>query len=142
MAKMFSGGPGMGASIDGSDPVPCELEITREMIDVPSGLPTRKPDPSWELVDKKGHYHAFTTDGKLPTLSEETVMMPCPGGCGDRTCEGTPVTRYRCRICKKKIRPNWISEFDSLNKQIPGRMDWSVAVRNAPMPPPDEGQQV
>lgn len=42
MAKMFSGGPGGGASIDGADPVPCDLKVEQEWIDVSSGLPTRK----------------------------------------------------------------------------------------------------
>lgn len=133
MAKMFMGDPGGGASIDGAAPVPCEIKVEQEWIDVSSGLPTRKPDMSWELVDKKGHFHAFTEDGKLPTLDEEKVRRPCPGGCGDPGCDGTVFTRYRCRICKKKIQPGWISSYDNLNAKMPGLKTWSVEVVDGPL---------
>lgn len=142
MVKMFSGGPGGGASIDGSEPVACNLEVHQEWIDVSSGLPTRKPDPSWELVDKKGHFHAFTEDGKLPTLAEEAVRKPCPGGCGDPGCEGATEIRYRCRICRKRVRPQWVSSYDSLGRQMPGPKSWSVTVSNAPPPRTAPGEMV
>ena len=133
MVTFNAPGPGMGASIDGSAPAPCNLEVHQEWIDVSSALPTRKPDPSWELVDKHGHFHAFTSDGKLPTLDEEKIRKPCPGGCDDSGCTGTVVIRYRCKVCKKKIRPGWISDYDGLNRKIPGRLDWSVTVIGGPI---------
>lgn len=143
MATMFiKDGDGFGASIDGQPPVRCELKVEQEWLDVSSGLPTRKPDMSWELVDKNGHYHAFTGDGKLPTLDEEKVRKPCPGGCGDPDCEGVTVTRYRCRICRKKIQPRWVSSYDNLNRKIPGLKTWSVEVANSTAVPPALGELV
>lgn len=127
------GGEGNGASIDGSVPLPCSLDVTTEMIDVSTGLPTRRPDPTWEKVDKQGHFHAFTTDGKLPTLATESIQKPCPGGCDDPGCEGVTVIRYRCRLCRQKIRPNWVTEYDPSPRSMPGRTNWSVTVRGGPI---------
>lgn len=130
------GGEGNGASIDGSALLPCSLDVTTEMIDVSTGLPTRLPDPAWEKVDKQGHFHAFTTDGKLPTVVTESIQKPCPGGCDDPGCEGVTVIRYRCRLCRQKIRPNWVTEYDPSPRSMPGRTEWSVAVRGASESPP------
>lgn len=142
MVSMFSGDPGSGASIDGAEPVACSLEVHQELIDVSSGLPTRKPDPAWEHVDKRGHFHAFTDDGKLPTLAEEAVRKPCPGGCDDPGCEGVVKVRYRCRICRKRVRPRWVSSYDNLSRQMPGPKSWSVTVSNAPPPRTGPGDMV
>jgi hypothetical protein len=144
MATFNSGGPGMGASIDGATPLPCNVRVHQEWLDVSSGLPSRRPDPSWELVDKRGHFHAFTGDGKLPTLAEETVRKPCPGGCDDPDCEGIAVTRYRCRICRKKIQPRWVSVYDNLDRRMPGLKSWSVEVNDlsGAVVPPAVGELV
>lgn len=35
-----------------------------------------KPDPTWSHTDTRGHYHAWSGVGKLPTLRRNSVESP------------------------------------------------------------------
>lgn len=107
------------------------LNIDTEVIDITSGMTTYKDDPQWTFVDKAGHFHAITRDGKFPTLEAYTKTLPCPGGCGDSGCEGTIEVRYRCRICGKRIRPGRIvDQVGGMQRSMPGRTSWTVRIEH------------
>lgn len=106
------------------------LQIDTEVIDVTSSRDSYKPDPKWEYVDKAGHWHAFTSDGKHPTMERYEKPVPCDGSCGG-VCggEGYSETRYRCRACGKRVKPNFVVDKPAFTPQrIPGRSDWRVNV--------------
>jgi hypothetical protein len=118
--------------VNAAGPFPGSLTVETETIDITSGLTTYKPDPKWEHVDKAGHWHAFTSDGKHPTLEDYVKLLPCPGGCGDPGCEGTRETRYRCRICGKRIKPGFVVDsYPGETRSMPGRTSWSATVEQA-----------
>lgn len=128
--------------VDEQGPFPGDLEIEVEEIDISSNLPSYKPDPKWTHVDKAGHFHAITREGKYPTLETYTKHRPCPGGCGDSGCEGTTETRYRCRVCRKRVRPGSVSDgWPGMVRKMPGRTYWTVEVR-ASWPPENAGEAV
>lgn len=128
--------------VDEHGPYSGDLQIEYEAIDISTLLPSYKPDPKWTYVDKAGHFHAITKDGKYPTLESYTKHRRCPGGCGDFGCEGTYETRYRCRVCAKRVRPGSIEEgFQGMVRKAPGRMDWTVEV-HAQWPPDTAGEAV
>lgn len=109
------------------------LSIDTDMIDVTSDRDSYKPDPEWEYVDKAGHWHAFTSDGKHPTLERYEKPVPCDGSCGG-VCggEGTTETRYRCRACGKRVKPYFVVDVPAFTPQrIPGRTSWCVNVTAA-----------
>lgn len=116
-----------GISIDGGPELPGTLTTEIEMIEVGMARAT-KPDPSWELVDILGHFHAYDEDGKLPTLVARTRHADCDGmhvagfDQDPDTCEGYDVTEHFCAICDEQIKPGSID--DSGPRQIPGRTSW------------------
>lgn len=118
--------------VNAAGPYAGEISIETESIDITSGLTTMKPDPKWEFTDKAGHWHAVTSDGKYPTLEDYVKALPCPGGCGDPECEGVRETRYRCRICQKRIKPALVVDsYPGEVRRMPGRTSWEVRVEGA-----------
>lgn len=117
--------PDTFVKIDGADPVPCELTITTENIEVRAAQEA-SPDHRWEHWDSNGHYHAWTSSEKLPTLTRQEVPQPCDGSCGG-FCngEGYTATEWRCRLCDELVDPGCIIRQD-VHKSIPGTTSWEV----------------
>lgn len=115
--------------IDERGPYEGTLRVETEKIDITSGRTTYKDDPQWTFVDKAGHFHAITADGKFPTLEAYVKRRPCPGGCGDPGCEGEIEGRYRCRLCRKRIRPGRVVDrVAGARRYMPGVTTWTVTV--------------
>jgi hypothetical protein len=105
-----------------------DLETGYDEVEVTT-LRATMPDPAWEFRDSQGHYHAFTGDGKLPTLELRLKEhIPCHDydECG---CPGTDVMANYCRICGDEVEPQRIPDLD--RKFIPGRSFWSARVSGA-----------
>lgn len=118
-------------SINGRPPVPGELTTEMERIDVTREISV-KPDPAWEHVDGQGHYHAWTADGELPTLTARTEHRPCDGVHRfpmAEPCEGYDVTLYACSVCDEDIEPGTVTRH-RVPEWISGREDWTVVVRD------------
>jgi hypothetical protein len=124
-------------SIDGGEPYECEVTIEQETIMARSEYAT-KPDPGWEFSDDRGHFHAFTEGGELPTL--RTEQIPCDGACGDP--EHT-VPRYLCLLCGQEIEPCWRPDVAArmTGTPIPGRKSAEV-VAHADRPLGQHGDKV
>lgn len=106
------------------------LNIDTEVIDITSGMTTYKDDPKWTFVDKAGHFHAITEAGKFPTLEAYTKTLPCPGGCDDPGCEGITEARYRCRICRKRVKPGRVvDQVGGVPRSMPGLTTWTATVK-------------
>lgn len=106
------------------------LNIETEQIDITMGRDTYKLDPKWTFVDKAGHFHAVTGDGKLPTLEPYTKTSPCGGECGDSGCDGVSEQRYRCRLCRKRVKPGRvIDQVGGVPRTMPGRTSWWATVK-------------
>lgn len=106
------------------------LSIETELIDTTMAGPSYKPDPEWTFVDKAGHFHAFTHDGFLPTLERYEKHLNCDGSCaGVCSDEGYTETRYRCRICRKRVKPAYVVKVPGgLPQSMPGLTAWTVTV--------------
>lgn len=112
------------------------LTVETEAIDITSATTTYKDDPQWTFVDKAGHFHAVTGAGKFPTLEAYTKTLPCPGGCDDPDCEGVTEARYRCRICRKRVKPGRVvDQAGGWKRTMPGRTSWGVSVETVEPPP-------
>lgn len=113
-------------TIDGV-PVAGTLSMDQEWIDVSVSAESR-PDPSWELRDAAGHFHAWAEDGTLPTLKSVAVHMLC-SECGkDDCCDGWDSTERRCILCDEVVKPTWIVDTNPPWRQMPGRKDWVAEV--------------
>jgi len=112
--------------INDDEPVIGGLTIDQDWIDVTS-ITATTPDLSWQYTDPRGHYHAYTEDGKLPTLQVRTVHHLCDGDDDDEDCEGYDTSYYVCAICgdAEVVEPHRLPEGP---KQIPGRQSWTVEV--------------
>lgn len=64
------------------------------------------PDATWTFIDASGHFHAYDSDGKLPTLNSRRVIKDCDGTCGD-LCggDGFSDTVYECPLCEAPVEP-------------------------------------
>lgn len=122
------------ASIDGGAEVPAELDIETEQIDVTTTGKT-VPDMAWEHVDQRGHYHAWTDGGELPTLDVRSEHEECTGSHDLDPddplfidCEGYDVTVHSCKICGEIVEPGtkFIPSFG--REYTPGRTTWTVRV--------------
>lgn len=109
------------------------LTVEQERIFVGTDRAT-KPDPSWEFVDKAGHWHAYSEDGSLPTLRTAPKHRPCDGACGEG-CDGSIEVRYRCRICDKRVRPARVPDEAARTATMPGMKSWSVTIKGVDPPP-------
>jgi hypothetical protein len=120
--------------IDNGPAMPGTFGISREMLDVSSATDNWLPDPTWECVDVNGHWHAFTADGKLPTLGEHARHVDCDGlhlfgEPDDEYCEGYTVVDYRCRICLDLVEPRRVPDGTAGQRHfVPGRTSWWVEV--------------
>lgn len=105
------------------------LNIETEQIDITMYRDTYKLDPKWTFVDKAGHFHAVTGDGKLPTLERYEKHIGCDGTCGG-TCDGTLTeTRHRCRACGKRVKPGHvIDQAGGAARSMPGLTTWTVRI--------------
>lgn len=113
------------------------LNIETEQIDITMGRDTYKLDPKWTFVDKSGHFHAVTGDGKLPTLEQYEKHLNCDGSCaGVCSDDGYTETRYRCRACRKRVKPGRvIDQAGGVTRTMPGRTSWFLAVESLDKPP-------
>lgn len=113
------------AEVGGYTAMSAELEIIQDVVDVTT-LGATKPDPAWEYRDHAGHFHAFTKDGKLPTLrSMLKEHVPCHdmGECG---CGGYDVRALYCAACNQEVTPEYLPDLD--RRYLPGRRHWVVTV--------------
>lgn len=64
------------------------------------------PDPAWTFTDAAGHFHAYDSDGKLPTLNMVATHLDCDGTCGG-VCDGDGYSRtdYQCLLCDEFVVP-------------------------------------
>jgi hypothetical protein len=87
---------------------------------------------SWTVIDDQGHFHAYATDGELPTLTAISRHVDCDLSHADddlyegRDCEGYDIVEYFCAICDQQIEPERVP--DTGQKSIPGRMMWEVSI--------------
>lgn len=120
--------------IDNGPPLAGTFGIEREMLDISTETGGWLPDPAWECIDANGHWHAFTADGKLPTLTERERHVDCDGlhlfgEPDDVNCEGYDVTEYRCRVCLDLVEPHRVPDGTAGKRQfMPGRTSWWVEV--------------
>lgn len=115
------------ASINGRPEVACELHIETERIDVTMATLV-EPDPNWQHTDQQGHYHAWSADGELPTLTARSEHRYCDGIHHfpvDDLCEGYDVTLYACSLCGEDIEPGTVTRH-GVPKTIPGLQTWTV----------------
>lgn len=113
-------------TIDNGQPMPGQLDVEYQIIDVTSATAT-KPAMSWTQVDDQGHWHAYDDKGELPTLVARPRHIECDGSCGG-VCEGEgyDIVEYFCAICDQQIEPRRLP--DTAPKSIPGRMTWTVRI--------------
>lgn len=83
--------------------LPGALDVETDQLDVTT---EHERDPNWTHVDANGHFHAWSTDGELPTLIGRTRHAYCDGAC-DGACdnEGYDVTDRFCSICDEPVEP-------------------------------------
>jgi hypothetical protein len=117
-------------TINNGQPMHGQLNIEYQIIDVTSSDAT-KPAMNWTLIDDQGHFHAYATDGELPTLIRRVRHVGCEGAHDfldeDGECEGYDIAEYFCAICDQQIKPERVP--DTGQKSIPGRMMWEVQIR-------------
>lgn len=113
----------MSVRVDSGPKVRGSLSISREFETVFSN--SGSPDLNWEYVDSGGHFHAYTSDGKLPTLRRREEHQDCNGMCGG-VCEGEgyTITKHSCLLCNEDVTPGWVAGEYSVN--IPGPISWEV----------------
>ena len=106
-------------TIDGDGPYPCEVEITQQ-VEMVISMSATKPDARWSHTDSRGHFHAFTEGGKLPTLRREDVEVTCDGSCGfEGGCEGYTVPKYYCAICDEIVEPRYEPDYEARTVGVP-----------------------
>jgi hypothetical protein len=71
-----------------------------------------RPDPSWQHIDSSGHFHAFTADGRLPTLERRSAHPADPDDDGDGY-EHVP-TWHACVICGDEVAPRMLPDSEFL----------------------------
>jgi hypothetical protein len=74
--------------------------------DLPKMYEADVPDPAWTFTDSAGHFHAYDSDGKLPTLSAVLTHVDCDGSCGG-ICDGDGYSRTerQCPLCDEYVVP-------------------------------------
>lgn len=100
--------------------------LTREVeqVDVSLSVESR-PDPSWEYTDAAGHFHAWGSDGKLPTLKSVLLHEPCSQ---NDCCDGYDSTTLRCIVCDEEVFPGHIVNRNPPRRSILGRESWTASV--------------
>lgn len=69
---------------------------------------TPRPDPGWSSTDARGHFHAYDSDGSLPTLKASDNPIPCDGSCRNWDCDGYTERVYRCSLCDEPVVPRTV----------------------------------
>lgn len=99
----------------------CKLTLHQEYIDIgPSH--SSEPDPSWQFTDAAGHFHAFDSKGKTPTLSEHRETYWC-SDCRD---DHEDITLH-CSVCNEGVEPRY-ERVRTSNQTIPGERHWELIV--------------
>lgn len=93
-----------------------EIRFEQSVETISATIGTRKPDPDWKHVDKKGHLHAWVK-GKLPTLGEHVTGKTYVGDEYDG-CE-VDVTEYRCLVCAEVVEPKYNVSYEPTYIQGP-----------------------
>ncbi|GIF14802.1 hypothetical protein [Actinoplanes teichomyceticus] len=116
-------------TINDGEPMPGSFAVEVAVIDYQSDTAS-KPDMAWTAVDDAGHFHAYATDGELPTLAARTRHVDCDGVHAgpvlDDVCDGYDVVDWHCRICGQEVQPERVP--DRGPKQMPGRKHWHAEV--------------
>lgn len=132
---------GVTVVVDNGEPMPGDFNIEVEQIDVTLGADTHKPDPSWSFVDSHGHYHAWSTEGTLPTThlvevpvdedeaEEDPPADPAePDDFGDWV-DDEPIRERRCILCGDPVEPKTLVDIPGGTKQfMPGLTRYEVVV--------------
>jgi hypothetical protein len=95
-------------AINQNDPTPGTYTLTEDVYELHTTATA--PDPNWTHTDNHGHWHAYTDDGKLPTLTTAVLHQPCdgtdhPGAIAEEPCPGYNTTELHCRICNERVHP-------------------------------------
>jgi hypothetical protein len=106
-----------------------DLVVETEMIDV-TLLTKVEPDLKWTYVDARGHFHAFTHNGELPTLLVETIEHVSEDStCDEDLWETWSERIMKCRICRDVIEPRYTETIPTWRETAPGRKSWTLTVR-------------
>lgn len=120
-----------GVTINDGPVLAGRLEVTQQIIDVSTAMAT-KPDLGWELIDANGHFHAYASDGKLPTMITKSRHVDCDlsheddDPWGEDDCEGYDVTEHFCRVCDELVDPKRLPT--SGQRSMPGLKSWVITV--------------
>lgn len=130
----MAGTDGPTVSLNGAAPVPCQLSIQTDQIDV-STFTASKPDPSWEFVDAAGHFHAFDHEGNLPTVARREELIRAEPD-AEELDDDWDVSEYTiihmvCALCGERIEPRRVP--DNPYRTIPGRTSYTVTL-HSPIP--------
>jgi hypothetical protein len=113
--------------VDAQGPFRCTLEQETDVIDVTTATGTHTPNLAWEFVDEAGHYHAWTKDGKLPTVAVTVNHFPCNHDHEDEDeCGGWDESKTVCLLCAEPIEPKYV--VDHSKRYLPGRTRWEANV--------------
>lgn len=83
-----------------------------------------RPDASWQQIDSSGHFHAFTADGRLPTLERRTPP-PNPFDPDDEG-DGYLPSWYACVICGDEVTPRLLPESEFMPPTRVGPTSYTV----------------
>lgn len=96
-----------------------EPRISEERLDVTTRY---ERDPDWIHQDSNGHMHAYSADGKLPTLKAEYVHEDCADPEHGDDCDGWDRTVQRCLICAELVKPG--TRETKGRRYMPGLKSW------------------
>lgn len=125
----------IAVSIDGGEPLPCDLQVDVDAIDVTVGASLPEPDPAWEVRDAAGHFHAWAKDRTLPTLRLEAAYPDCEPGCDhdNDLCAGPTGRTYRCRLCSEVVVPGTTGWRETGWREFqPGAKTFTMRVHGEP----------
>lgn len=124
------------ARVDAQGPFRANLEAGQDVVDVTTMTGRHTPNLAWEFVDEAGHYHSWTKDGELPTLSRHEERIPYPNMSEDidEAEEEVRVTLV-CKLCGETVEPKY--DVDHSPQFIPGRSYWNATVYGVHLHPGD-----
>ena len=111
--------------IDNGPEIDGVLNIDVEQIDV-TVMTKTTPDLTWELVDDQGHFHAWDSEGNLPTLEARSEHVECGCSGDEDDCDGYDITIRFCAICEQVIEPAVIVTHPLGREYAQGRKTWEV----------------
>lgn len=100
--------------VDKYEQVPAEFQTIRSDSAV-------KPNMKWNFVDRKGHLHKWSEDGKrvvtggteFRTAIKRRETVHCDGTCGFSDCEGWTRVAWNCRLCGALISPSYEPDYSA-----------------------------